>query len=244
MKVNNDAWHSEDWSRRFLREVRQAIPLSLEQIDIIIRVLRAYMCDVRSFLDLGCGNGVLGKAVLSQYPQARGVFLDLSESMLDNARTNIGADSDNLDFVVRDFGDRGWLSDVKAPFDVVVSGFAIHHQPDERKKEIYSEIYDILSPGGLFLNLEHVSSESNCIQTAFEELFIDSLYSFSQKTGVCKPREQVAQEFYNRDDKAANILAPTWEQCNWLRDTGFVDVDCFIKIFELALFGGIKPKHG
>jgi len=242
MNVNNDFWHSENWSRRFLREVRQAIPLSREQVDITIRVIRAYMCDTRSFLDLGCGNGILGKAVLAQYPKARGVFLDLSESMLDNARKNIEKDSENIEFILRDFGKSAWLSGVNGPFDVVVSGFAIHHQPDDRKKEIYAEIYDILSPGGLFLNLEHVSSESACIRTAFEELFIDSLYSFSKKIGACKPREQVAEEFYNKEDKAANILAPTWKQCDWLKDIGFVDVDCFIKIFELALFGGMKPN--
>jgi hypothetical protein len=26
-----------------------------------------------------------------------------------------------------------------------------------------------------------------------------------------------------------------------LRDIGFVDVDCYFKVFELAVFGGRKP---
>jgi hypothetical protein len=51
----------------------------------------------------------------------------------------------------------------------------------------------------------------------------------------------VASTYDQRPDKAANILAPVEEQCAWLRAVGFVDVDCFFKAFELAVFGGRKP---
>ena len=40
-----------------------------------------------------------------------------------------------------------------------------------------------------------------------------------------------------------NILAPVGDQCDWLREIGFEDVDCYFKIFELAVFGGRKPKR-
>lgn len=29
-------------------------------------------------------------------------------------------------------------------------------------------------------------------------------------------------------------------QCRWLEEIGFTNVDCYLKILELALFGGIK----
>ncbi len=44
--------------------------------------------------------------------------------------------------------------------------------------------------------------------------------------------------YYDRPDKSANILAPIEQQCAWLRDIGFTDVDCYLKVFELAVFGG------
>ena len=47
--------------------------------------------------------------------------------------------------------------------------------------------------------------------------------------------------YHARPDKADNILAPVEQQCLWLRDIGFADVDVFWKWFELALFGGRKP---
>ena len=46
---------------------------------------------------------------------------------------------------------------------------------------------------------------------------------------------------YYRPDKAANILAPVDEQCRWLREIGYEDVDCYLRILELAVFGGRKP---
>ncbi len=30
-------------------------------------------------------------------------------------------------------------------------------------------------------------------------------------------------------------------QCDWLREIGFIHVDCYLKYFELAVFAGIKP---
>ena len=125
-------------------------------------------------------------------------------------------------------------------FDVILSGFAIHHQPDTRKTEIYQEIYQLLNKGGIFLNLEHIASESPLGEKAFDQLFVDSLYNFHQQQGSQKNREEIDQQYYNRSDKTANILAPVDCQCQWLREIGFEDVDCFMKIFEIALFGGIK----
>jgi hypothetical protein len=70
-----------------------------------------------------------------------------------------------------------------------------------------------------------------------DDLFIDHLLRLHPD----KSRTAVAQTYYDRPDKAANILAPVEVQCEWLREIGFDDVDCYLKIFELAVFGGRKP---
>ena len=53
---------------------------------------------------------------------------------------------------------------------------------------------------------------------------------------------EVGCEYHARPDKADNILAMVESQTAWLRDIGFMHVDCYFKWFELAVFGGQKPR--
>ena len=136
------------------------IPLAAEQIDVLLRVVRHAVPRVDRLLDLGCGDGILGRAVLAEYPQANGVFLDFSEHMIEAAKQK--ADNRRATFVVQDLASKTWTQSVsEPPFDLVLSGLAIHHLPDDRKRELYHEIFDLLKPGGLFLNLEHVAPRRN-----------------------------------------------------------------------------------
>ncbi|MCL6472640.1 MAG: class I SAM-dependent methyltransferase [Firmicutes bacterium] len=243
MEQFGEVWKTKELSKVFLEGVRSSLPLASEQIDIMLRIIQTEMPNINRFLDLGCGDGVLGRAIMAQYPNAGGVFLDLSEPMLNTAKQKIGERS-NACFVLQDFSNEDWVHAVenKAPFDVIVSGFAIHHQPDIRKKALYQEIFDLLRPGGLFLHLEHVASASKWVSSISDELFVDSLYSFHKQAGSTKTRAEIADKFFYRPDKASNILAPVEVQCEWLKESGFINVDCFFKVFEVALFGGMKPN--
>ena len=43
-------------------------------------------------------------------------------------------------------------------YDAVVSALCIHHLPDERKRGLYAQAHELLEPGGMFLNWEHVAA--------------------------------------------------------------------------------------
>ncbi len=218
----------------FLEGVRAAIPLAQEQIEVMLRLIAACERPVRRFVDLGCGDGVLAAAIFQRFPDAAGVLVDFSEPMLEPAKKRVAGR--NARFVNADYGVAQWTGSVgrAGPYDAIVSGYSIHHQPDVRKREVYSEIFGLLDSGGIFVNVEHVSSTSSWGAAVNDDLFVDHLH----RAHPGKTREEVARTYYNRPDKAANILAPVELQCAWLRDIGFSDVDCYLKIFELAVFGG------
>jgi ubiquinone/menaquinone biosynthesis C-methylase UbiE len=242
MSKKDAIWQRSDLSQTFLEGVRGAIPLASEQLEVMWRIIAAARPQLSYFLDLGCGDGILSQAILTRFPDAKGILLDFSAPMLEAARQRLSPFRDRLEFVRADFGEPQWVETVGrgGAFEAIVSGFAIHHQSDDRKREIYAEIYRLLAPGGIFLNLEHVSSPSEWVGKIHDELFVDSLYRFHQQRGTTQSRDEIAREYYYRPDKAANILAPVETQCEWLRHLGFTHVDCYVKFFELALFGGIR----
>ena len=238
-------WQAETLAGTYLEGVRGAIPLAAEQIDILVRLARAARPQPRAILDLGCGDGILGHALLDAFDatQPTAVLADFSPPMLDAARGRLSG-YPGAAFVTVDYAAADWSRLISTPplpprYDIIVSGFSIHHQPDERKRRIYGDVFNLLAPGGIFLNLEHVSSSSRWGEEQFETYFVDALHRYHAPYG--KSRDEVAADFYHRPDKTANLLTPVETQCDWLRELGFVHVDCFFKVFELALFGGVRP---
>jgi len=129
------------------------------------------------------------------------------------------------------------------PYDVIISGLAIHHLTHSEKKRIYSEIYDLLNLGGIFLNLESVEAHSTLCDKLNQDYFIDNLYHHMKKKKKDLDNTEMIKNFMNRPNKDYNILAPVEMQTNWLRELGYIDVDIFFKIFKIAIFGGRKRSN-
>ena len=241
--TTDEVWKLPAIVDRYL-SYRAAIPLAQQQIGVMISILKRRQQPVKNFLDLGCGDGILGASILGEYPSALGVLVDFSEPMLDQAREQLKEFGSRLSFENLDYGDPVWISRVQTYglFDAIVSGYSIHHQPDERKQELYQEIFDLLQPGAWFVNIEHVSSAAQTNIDLFEDHYIAARFAIERRDGGPQTFEQLAAEYKNRPDKAANILAPVELQCDWLREIGYEEVDCYFRIYELAVFAGRKPN--
>jgi cyclopropane fatty-acyl-phospholipid synthase-like methyltransferase len=170
--------------------------------------------NMKRVLDLGTGDGRLIRLIKSNWPDIDAVALDVSPTMLRSAREHLANDS-KVTIITHDLSQP--LPDL-GYFDAIVSSFAIHHLKHERKRELYEEIYDIINPTGVFCNLEHVASPS-----------VELHVKFLNAIGYTPEKED-----------RANRLLPMEIQLGWLRDTGFVEVDCYWKWLEMALLIGYK----
>jgi SAM-dependent methyltransferase len=216
-------WTSADHASDYLGRA-DSIPHRTEGEAALLEFIPAR---TRRILDLGSGSGrllalvksaldnsKLGDSKEDQQTKLEAVALDFSPAMLDAARRRFAGDS-SVTIVAHNL-------DHPLPalgkFDAVVSSFAIHHLLHERKRELYGEIYALLNPGGTFCNLEHVASPT---QRLHEE--------FLQALGITPETED-----------PSNKLLDLETQLRWLREIGFVDVDCHWKWRELALMVGRK----
>ena len=236
--------HNPNLAASFLQNVRGAVPLAIEQIDMMLRLIAAARGDrIATFLDLGCGDGMLSAAILSEHPGARGILVDFSGPLLDGARRHLHAHADRVEFVAADINQPGWARRIAplAPFDAIVSGLTGHHFPDQRKRELYREIFDLLAPEGIFINIKHVASATRWTESVWDDCMIDAIFGQELREAPGKTRAEVAREYYARASKDTGVLAPLEVQCDWLREIGFENVDCFLKVLELAVFGGQRP---
>lgn len=109
---------------------------------------------------------------------------------------------------------------VNGPLDAVASSFAIHHLEDDRKRTLNDDVLDLLRPGGVFLNLEHVSSPTPRLHA-----------EFLAEIGYRAAEEDVS-----------NRCVDVQTQLGWLTASGFADVDCLWKWREMALLVGWRPE--
>jgi tRNA (cmo5U34)-methyltransferase len=213
-------WTSPDHARDYLGRA-DSIAHRSEGESALLEFVPA---NARRMLDLGTGDGrllALVKSALAAREHAGGgnvkvgaVALDFSPAMLEAAGKRFAGDS-SVTIVTHNLDHPLPALD---KFDAVISSFAIHHLVHERKRALYTEILGLLNPGGVFCNLEHVAS----------------------------PTPRLHEEFLLRigytpeTEDPSNKLLDMETQLQWLREIGFVDVDCAWKWRELALLVGRK----
>jgi tRNA (cmo5U34)-methyltransferase len=171
---------------------------------------------LRRFLDLGSGDGRLLTLVKRARPDAEAVGLDFSKPMLERLHARYAGDAK---VAIVEHNMDAPLPRSLGRFDAVVSSFAIHHLAHERKRELFAEVFDMLRPGGVFANLEHVDSATAALHDQF-------LSAIGVEPGAEDP---------------SNKLLDAQRQLDWLQAIGFIDVDCQWKWRELALLVGSKP---
>jgi SAM-dependent methyltransferase len=216
------------------------VPYEQDEFDIVRRVLEAHGVTPSVMLDLGAGDGLATAAMIERVPVDRAVLVDFSEPMLAAARDRFNDIQLDVTVVEGDLFHPEWRDGLplQKSYDLVLSRHAIHHLPDVRKRSLYGEILDLVRPGGMFVNIEHVKSLGVHYQEAFDRLMVERIHA-NAVAGTSF--DDVLAAYRSRMDGELNILASVEDQCRWLRDVGFVDVDCPFKALELAVFCGRKP---
>ena len=182
-------------------------------------------------LDLGSGTGLFGAMVVKAFPAARLHLTDISEAMLAQARQRFEGNP-RVTYSLQEHSSLSATSE----YDLVISALSIHHLEDSDKRTLFRKIYEALSPGGMFINVDQALAPTYSAEEHYERKWLeDAKANGASEFSVTQARERM------REDKNA-LLA---DQLTWLEEAGFEDIDCWYKRFRFVVYGASKRiEHG
>ncbi|CAK0743577.1 tRNA (cmo5U34)-methyltransferase [Azospirillaceae bacterium] len=180
-------------------------------------------------LDLGAGTGLLGAFFRDRFPQADITLMDIADGMMAQARLRFSdaTNADSVRFVMADYT----TASLGGPYDVVASALSIHHLEADQKRDLFNRIFKSLRPGGRFINADQVEGETPSIDARYREIWVKQIHAL----GVT-PEDYAAACDRMRYDRMSSLA----DQLQWLKNSGFRDVDCVYKSWNFVVYTGIR----
>jgi tRNA (cmo5U34)-methyltransferase len=231
--TNAALWKSDDVVKAFVAQGRER--QRAEQLTLVARLLPFEPADAFTFLDLGAGTGAASRAVLAEYPNATALLGDFSEQMMAAGQEQMQEYSGRYQYVELDMHASSWPAEIPPRLAAIISALSIHHLPDERKRSIFKQIFERLSPGAWYINFDPIHASNAELEAMWQRVNDrydpEEPYRRTHRT----PLEHARYENHIR------YMIPLAPQLEWLREVGFVNVEVFWKRLDWVIFGGQRP---
>jgi tRNA (cmo5U34)-methyltransferase len=236
------AWQRPELVGEFLHERQVVLPLIEVQEDLIRRIFERHPHRIERFLDVGSGDGAMSELLLALEPTAEAVLVDFSEPMLARAERRLGAAPGRWRAVFGDLSSASWRAALpEGRYDAAISALAIHHLPADRKQALFGELFGLLEPGALFVNMDYVSVRGP-LEGLWDEQTVANAVRAERERGGGRSDEEIERELLADDEDDRPDTAE--DQLQWLRGAGFEGAELHFKWAEGAIFGAIKPDGG
>ncbi|MGC0362483.1 SAM-dependent methyltransferase [Rhodococcus sp. 27YEA15] len=132
-----------------------------QRFDVILDTLELH-CAENPFtvVDLACGPGSLGVRILDRFTDASVIGIDHDPMLLELARRSTTRFDDRLTLLDADLLDTNWADAIDVPVHAMVSTTALHWLLPHQLVELYRQVCDVLTPGGVLLNGDHFRFDS------------------------------------------------------------------------------------
>jgi SAM-dependent methyltransferase len=160
--LDTAAWQ-ESWDRQqeaYMPDREQRIAAMLDTVEAVADSPEPRL------LDLAGGTGTITLRALARFPRLRATIVDLDPVLLTIAEATLlerspDPASDRVGVIATDLTDPSWSAKLPhAPYDAVLTATALHWLPPERLTVLFGEIRDVLRPGGLFINADHLPDDA------------------------------------------------------------------------------------
>jgi tRNA (cmo5U34)-methyltransferase len=194
----------------------------------------------KQVLDLGCGDGVLTRALLAVDKSLTPTLIDGSDKMLKQAKLRLQT-ATQARFIQSSFQALLFSDNFKHNFDLTVSSLAIHHLTAQEKSNLFSWVHQRLNPDGWFVNVD---------VTLAPNATLEDWYLIMWDEWITERKESLIIHSFDSDDiisryKDSEENKPDTldDQLQALKQCGFQDVDCFYKYGIFTIYGGRKAAE-
>jgi ubiquinone/menaquinone biosynthesis C-methylase UbiE len=226
-----------------------------ERFSVIVNMIQSTQGNITQVLDLGCGTGSLMLKILENFPEANVSGIDFDPILLPLARQRLESFGERAKLVLADLREDSWTKLVPHLMDAVVSATALHWFKPQKLTHLYHKIAEVLRPGGIFLNADHVGSEHPGIQKAWQESRermraeqaneqADSWESFWEDytKALGTNAHEINMRVIGQWDGGIEEGLPLAWHFDKLREIGFHSVDCFWRCDCDAIYGGVLKE--
>jgi tRNA (cmo5U34)-methyltransferase len=237
-EFNQTLWADAAFAREYVEHADHYIPERAQLFQILRSFYRRFLggrSDAK-VCDLGCGDGVLTTELLAEFPLLDATLVDGSTGMLDAARKRC-AGKGRLQFTQRSFQALILDSSDWPQFDLVMSGFAIHHLERKERQDLFRVIFEHLREGGYFLNIETALSADSEVTEWYYVLWQEWIDLRSKRLGLKDEFHHVPQKARENPD---NKYSPLSEQLQDLESAGFKAVECHYRNGIFSIYTGRK----
>ncbi len=223
---------------RFDREVAELysqrdpvwLPEFRRMFSLIPQLLRPFLEQSGTFLDIGAGTGNLSRSVLEVFPHAHAVLMDFSANMLSAVPRVLAAFPDHFKTIAADFIDADFGNE---QYEAVISSFAIHHCRGEQEYgRIYQKAFQALHHNGIFVCCDVVAGASQ----ALSELNETGWREFLSAQGMEAAEVERILSNYHVEDSPISLPA----HLSLMKQAGFEIVDVVFKRDNFGIYTGIK----
>jgi tRNA (cmo5U34)-methyltransferase len=241
-KQMSEDFKRSNWSRpEFSMEFRDNADIYVIERQRLLGIMRSFFRhhfrgrENPSVLDLGCGDGIVAREILSVDKTIKATLVDASEDMLSVASKKLKG-IENVKYIKVSFQEMLHKDILKEDFDFVVSSLAIHHLTMSEKKGLFRLIHSHLKDGGYFMNIDILLAPTELLDGWYMRLWQEWIEEQKTLHGIEREYYYDVVRRYkdNRDNKPDTLD----EQLHALRGTGFKEVDCYYKYGVFAIYGG------
>jgi tRNA (cmo5U34)-methyltransferase len=243
MTENGPEWSEAD-SRIYRELAAIAVPRRDEQIAALLTLAPFATDEPFQIVELGCGEGRLGMALLSLFPQARYLGLDGSDSMRREAGERLRRFGERVRVEAFDLASAEWLERTRGA-DLVVSSLVVHHLTSDGKRSLFRALQERLPKRGALLLadlVEPLRAEARTLFAGGWEQAVGEAAGGRADGEELRRRFTAEQWNYYRYPDPVDRPSGLFEQLLWLREAGFAVVDCFWMQAGHAVYGGYMTE--